>query len=369
MRDARRGPSSSGPERFRRVLRVRILGAGVAGTAAAALITAAGHEVELIDEDFAQPALGTSLALFPPAQRVLARIGVLDAVTAGATAPREGRLVGRDGRMLATLPSGEALLVPRPHLLACLRRALPSEVRRRRMRVQDVRPLRRGADVLVGADGLHSLTRLSGWGEGARARGHGMTILRGITPQAPPEISETWGGGWLFGITPLSGGGTNWFASVPEHRAPDREGDLAHLSEVVGGARAAIDTVLEASTPARTTVHGLFTVPRVRPVREDVVLIGDAAHAMAPNLGHGANTALSDAAALATALDGAQRIRPALARYAARRHLVDQGWRLGSEVMLRAGMADGLAGGRDTVLGAAGRILARRSREDQEPAP
>lgn len=354
MRDARRG--------LRRVLGIRVLGAGVAGTAAAALLAAAGHEVELIDEDFAQPALGTSLALFPPAQRVLARIGVLEDVRAGATAPREGRLVGRDDRVLATLPSADALLVPRPHLLACLRGALPPGVHRRRARVQDVRPLRRGADVLVGADGLHSLTRLSGWGEDARARGHGMTILRGTSPQAPPEISETWGGGWLFGITPLTGGGTNWFACVPEHRAADRAGDLAHLRAVVGGVRAPIDAALEAASPARTTVHGLFTVPPVLPVREDVVLIGDAAHAMAPNLGHGANTALSDAAALATALDGAQRVRPALARYAAHRHAVDQGWRIGSGIMLRAAMADDLSGARDAVLGAAGRILDRGAR-------
>jgi 2-polyprenyl-6-methoxyphenol hydroxylase-like FAD-dependent oxidoreductase len=109
-------------------------------------------------------------------------------------------------------------------------------------------------------------------------------------------------------------------------------------------------------------VHGLFTVPPVLPVREDVVLIGDAAHAMAPNLGHGANTALSDAAALSTALDGAQRVRPALARYAAHRYAVDQGWRIGSGIMLRAAMADDLSGARDAVLGAAGRILDRGAR-------
>src|SRR5699024_11514588 len=45
---------------------IRILGAGVAGLAPALLLSADGHRVELIDERFAIPSVGTALALFPP---------------------------------------------------------------------------------------------------------------------------------------------------------------------------------------------------------------------------------------------------------------------------------------------------------------
>ncbi|MFQ6486148.1 FAD-binding protein [Brachybacterium epidermidis] len=41
-------------------------------------------------------------------------------------------------------------------------------------------------------------------GEGSAARSHGVTVLRGTPPEAPLEISESWGGRWLFGITPLA---------------------------------------------------------------------------------------------------------------------------------------------------------------------
>src|SRR5699024_495617 len=84
------------------------------------------------------------------------------------------------------------------------------------------------------------------------------------------------------------------------------------------------------------------TAPPVWPVRENAVLLGDAAHAMAPNLGHGANTALQDAQALALAVreEQGRDADPsrALRRYAVRRALPGQGWRLGSAAMLRLAM-------------------------------
>lgn len=339
------------------MLSIRILGAGVAGLAAAHALAGDGHRVELIDEAFAVPAVGTSLGLFSPARRVLAALGLLEEVTAHATAPREGMLVGRCGRVLATAPAGDTLLVPRSDLVRILRDALPEAVVRTRARVSDVRPLREGADLLIGADGIRSLTRRSGWPGDQRPRSHGMTVLRGTAEIPPPEISETWGGGWLVGITPLPGERTNWFASVPEHRTGSRAEDLAHLRSVVGGVRPAIDEVLAAARPESTLVHGILSAPPLRnPVREDVVLLGDAAHAMTPNLGHGANTALVDALDLARSLERPDRSLPAALRaHARRRGPAGQAWRVGSGVMARVAMADGRsAAARDALLGAVG---------------
>jgi 2-polyprenyl-6-methoxyphenol hydroxylase-like FAD-dependent oxidoreductase len=114
-----------------------------------------------------------------------------------------------------------------------------------------------------------------------------------------------------------------------------------------------IDEVLAAATPERTLVHGIHTAPAVVPVREGAVLLGDAAHAMAPNLGHGANTALVDAAALTEALAEASGPSAALRRYVLRRTLPGQAWRLGSAMMMRLAMLETDAPLRDRLLGAA----------------
>ncbi|WP_226832011.1 FAD-dependent monooxygenase [Brachybacterium sp. FME24] len=351
-------------------LRIRVLGAGVAGLSASIALAADGHHVELIDELFEVPSVGTALGIFASAQRAMDQLGVLDAVQRVSASPRSGTVHGRDGRVLATLPAGDALLVARSDLVRILQEAVPEQVRRTQRRIADVRPLREDADLLLGADGVHSLVRRSGWPGRTAARSHGVTVLRGTAGIAPPEVSETWGGGWLFGITPLANshdpadsGGTNWFACIPEHRTASVQADLEHLRTRVGNRRTPIDAVLAAARPEATSVHGIHTAPLVTPVRENVVLLGDAAHAMAPNLGHGANTALEDAVALADALrtesardDPSRTVRSALRTYALRRTLPGQGWRIGSGALLRVAMMQERAALRDGLLSGLGRL-------------
>src|SRR5690625_2123889 len=167
---------------------IRILGAGVSGLTAALALARAGRPVELIDESCAIPPVGTALGLFPPAQRVLEQVGVLEPVRRRAATPREAHLLGAAGQVLATVPAGGGLLVSRSDLVSILHDALPASVRRRRERISDVRPLREDADLLVGADGTHSLVRRSGW-PGTAARSHHVTVLRG-TAEIPPRSEE-----------------------------------------------------------------------------------------------------------------------------------------------------------------------------------
>ena len=115
----------SPPPRTTRPLRLTILGAGVAGLAAATLLSRDGHHVELLDERFSIPAVGTSLGLFGPAQQVLGRIGVLEAVRELSAAPERGTLRAADGRVLAEIPPAAPCCSRAPRSSACCRRRCP----------------------------------------------------------------------------------------------------------------------------------------------------------------------------------------------------------------------------------------------------
>ena len=90
---------------------IRILGAGVAGLAAATALAADVLHIELLDERFEFPSIETSLGMFDSAQRALVKLGVLDEVRRVSVAPRQGAIHGQDGRTPVMLPAGDALLL------------------------------------------------------------------------------------------------------------------------------------------------------------------------------------------------------------------------------------------------------------------
>src|SRR5690625_4117090 len=227
---------------------IRILGAGVSGLTAAVALARDGPRVELIDESLAIPSVGTARGLFAPEQRVLEQMGALEPVRRRAAMPREGHLLSAGGQVLATVPAGGGLLVSRSDLVSILHDALPASVRCRRERISDVRPLREDAELLIGADGTHSLVRRSGW-PGTAARSHHVTVLRGTAEIPPPRVSVTCGRGWLFGITPLPVDRSYLFACFPYHRIGSRTADLVLILGALGGAHPAIGAVLEAARP------------------------------------------------------------------------------------------------------------------------
>jgi 2-polyprenyl-6-methoxyphenol hydroxylase-like FAD-dependent oxidoreductase len=101
------------------------------------------------------------------------------------------------------------------------------------------------------------------------------------------------------------------------------------------------------------------------------VLVGDAAHAMAPNLGQGANSAIVDAAVLAAELATGQPLERALGRYAARPAV---GWvQDGADRLARLSRVSHpvLRWGRDVALRRLGRLATgpRQQRRVQQEDP
>ncbi|QSB13311.1 FAD-dependent monooxygenase [Natronosporangium hydrolyticum] len=306
-------------------LRVGIIGGGIGGLAAAVGAARGGAEVTVLEREPGPAGAGTALGLWPAALAALDELDLGRAVRAQAARQRSGAFLRADGARIAAIDTvalerrtGDPVyLLSRPALLDLLLAALPEGTVRFGHRAE-LAALTDAYDVVIAADGIFSATRRALFGPAYRARHLGTTAWRGVLDTPTDTFTETWGEGMRFGITPQEGGRTNWFAAAP---APAGqvfpEGDLAALRARFGDWHAAVGQVLAQLDDASLLRHDLYELaPRLPSyVRGRVALIGDAAHAMSPDLGRGACEALIDAVTLTRQLGAGGDPAAALAEY------------------------------------------------------
>ncbi len=311
-------------------MRVGIVGAGIGGLAAAAAFTRAGADVVAFDRPGAAPA-GAGISLFSNGLRALDAAGVGEAVRALGAPPElpAGIRTPRGDWLTRTPPSSTADLrvVHRGDLHAILAAAAPAV---RIETVAEVRTTADGAavvlesgqrhdfDIVVGADGIGSRVRSTLFDDpGIRYAGY--TAWRGVTsePVQVAEVGETWGRGERFGVVPMADGRVYWFAvasAPPGWPVPD---ESVEVTKRFASWHPPIVALLRATDPRTILRNDILDLahPLATFVKDRVVLIGDAAHAMTPNLGQGGNQALEDAVTLAALVADGADLAAGLRRY------------------------------------------------------
>lgn len=177
-------------------------------------------------------------------------------------------------------------------------------------------------DLLIGADGLHSHIRSQLFGA-STPRYAGYTCWRGIAHTSRRDIETwAWGKGYQFGVTPMTHNRAYWFAQryAPEgeHDRPHgKKGELLHLFH---DWHDPIPQIIEATEEHDILRNDVYEGKHLAHwSRGRVALLGDAAHAMTPNLGQGACMAIEDAVELASCLAAGKDISTALHTYEMRR--------------------------------------------------
>lgn len=370
------------------------MGYGAAGQAASLFLAEQGHALSVFEQAESPGPVGAGFLLQPTGLGVLARLGLAEQVI--AQGQRIERLYGCNANGHAVMdmrysdhsPGCFGLGLTRGNLFSLMRDAWP-----------DAAQLRSGIQIdRVDVEGKHLIDRMGerygpfdlivvADGSNSRLRNSAPKLVR-------RQALYPWGAMWCLlpaenwphsdTLHQRYGGTREMIGLLPVGQRVDRDGrwltfffSLAgeQVNEFDGNSlvrmRDSIRQLWPQALPLLDHIGEPAQLNRARyrdvvlraPVDGRLVFIGDAAHAMSPQLGQGVNMALLDAEALSDALAGARDIGDALHNYPRlrRQHLVV--YQQLSRWLTPLFQSDhtGLARLRDACFGPLGRLPLARS--------
>jgi len=320
------------------IKRVLIIGGGVAGPVLATFLRKAGIDALVFEADPTPNQGGAGLGIATNGMRVLKAAGILPSVAANSVRINKWCFENQYGKSLASIP--EQAADPDLQPVAITRTALQkaamegAEVAgatilfgKRLVAVDDVAGSVRASfadgtayygDLIVGADGIRSQLRQCIMPDAPKPVYTGMMSPGGFSPclnnvdlAAPQSMHFRFGRNGFFGfvdIVTARGPRTMWWSTaampLPSREEQAATTDAQRKQRLLELHRGWADPVCELIASAEEmmdiAIHDVPALPAWSVGR--AVLIGDAAHAVAPHSGQGASMALEDAMLLARLL-------------------------------------------------------------------
>jgi 2-polyprenyl-6-methoxyphenol hydroxylase-like FAD-dependent oxidoreductase len=302
---------------------IAIIGAGIGGVAAGVALHQAGFAVKVFERASRLREAGAGMSLWPNGTGVLQQLGLLQAVASKGQSGTQFLVRSQSGETLMEIGTAEAetptVCVHRAHLLRVLADALPAEslvvghelaemqFAGNKVDLRFTNGERLICDGVVGADGIYS--RMRGRLAGpSKPVYRGYAIFRGIA-DVPENFfvghnSESWGRGNRFGILAIGGNKVCWYATVNSSELPRQiDWPKERLQETFRKWHNPIPELIAATEHSAIMLSAACDQQPARSWSQGpATLIGDASHALTPNLGQGACMAMEDALVLANCL-------------------------------------------------------------------
>ena len=312
-----------------------IIGAGIGGLAAGVALRRAGWRIRIHERASGLRELGFGLGLAPNALAALNELGVAETVTSAGSRLAKVELRYANGQVLRRLnlqfglPSVVAL---RPDLYGALLTAVGDEALRLGSEAVSINPgagdvtvrFKDGStdtgDVLVGADGIHSVIRKWLHPHERPPRPSGFCAVRGVAYGVGHFLGDLSGVGYLddaieAATVRASSDAVYWYVSL---RSQDVEETTpqAILNRRCADVEPPLRAIWSATSSDDMRFDQLFERDALRTWGNGrITLVGDAAHPLLPHTGQGAALALEDAVALGLVIAGSGDTARALRQY------------------------------------------------------
>ena len=327
--------------------RVLIVGGGVAGPILALFLQQEGFCPEIFEATSGPSAVGGALGLAPNGMNVLAAAGVVEQVRDVSVTAQEWVFKNQSGKVLGSSPAGDsarygqaAVMITRADLHRVLMEraaasGIPLHYNRSFTGLSDAagKPVTAyfadgtqvEGELVVGADGIRSRVRQAVMPDAPRPDYTGMMAPGGfspcigsnVTPRSNQDVHFIFGRNGFFGYfnaVTADGPRTVWWSTAcaplesKEQMEATTQPELRRrLMELHGNWADPVPQLIESATEMlNIAIHDVPSLPVWSAGR--TILIGDAAHAVAPHSGQGASMALEDAQFLAKLLRGSDRV-------------------------------------------------------------
>lgn len=347
--------------------KINIIGAGIAGLTLAAHLEKAKLPYQLFEQASSFKTVGAGILLANNAMQIFKQIGLDNRLVEKGHRITDLNIVNQNLDRLSGLNLLEFenqyqvsnIAIHRADLQECLLHSISSDHIHLDHKLKDITSTNLvfengktdSKGIVIGADGIHSTVRhvLFGQKEIEYPR---QICWRGVVDFKLPnkylhELNESWGNAARFGFTQINSKQVYWFALCNyEHSAS--EWDDKNWRESFKQFNPLVVELLQSTDDSSIHTAPISQLAILKKWHTtSSCLIGDACHAMTPNMGQGAGQGIEDAYTLYKCLQSARSIEDSFKlfqklRYKKVKTIVQNSWQIGKIAQLESSLARAL---------------------------